>query len=909
MTTAKSVFRYLRDCYRDEYGQSLLRNVFQRKYEHRLWHQGEEMMFSLDAPLAPVPQEWAETVAAKAFLYRKEKQLLYSFLFLAAASTDEDEDSAKAVVCAPLLWCPAEIFERDDTRFLRVDPGELHVNDGLLGKLCDQSEELVAALHGLFQVPLAGHCVDEAGSLLARHIDGLNHEACTFYPRLVDEKQLRRVRQKVKAGGPPHLLPAALTMMVPKPTAARGVLTELDALCGEAEPAAALSRLLGMGVSTPAPASPPDNQRSRVLPFSLSDGQTAILQACEREPLTTVIGPPGTGKSFTIAACALDLAARGQSVLITTRMDDGVDVIAEKLAVISGMNDGFVRFGKAGYRAQLKSKLEFIVRGMVKASDHCLDTLEEHHRGNERDLAQIETDLMDACSRQLTWGALLSDETPAVVQKVKQRWRRFLLKRRPPMWRLFQRLETGYARRTDLARDLLRARHELGLAAAYQEHRAVLKQFLSAVRAKQSGLFVSRSADLDWGVLFSVLPIWIGRIGDLHEVLPLQAELFDVAIVDEATLCDMASLLPVAQRAKRLCIVGDPYQLRHLSFLARDRQAAFAKRWGLDAAAFARFDFRTKSAMDLAEGHSDPLFLNEHYRGHPDLIAFSNRTYYNNQLRVMTDKPGIHEQPRLTVIGCDQQVRDQTGANQSEIDQVLALLTDIVARPDVTPMSVGVISPFRKQVDALSEALHKQFPIDVLQRHGVMIGTPYSFQGQERDWMIVSMAVCREDHPAGLRYLERGGVFNVTVTRARRFQTLFCSFPAESLPADAVLRRYLEQTQREAPLRQAAATASGDRFCADVAAAVEPLGIGAQIGVTSAGFLLDMVLTRGTRMLALDLVGYPGAFADFFPIERYQILARAGLTLFPLAYCDWLFHREACIRTLCDYLDITTPAP
>ena len=47
----------------------------------------------------------------------------------------------------------------------------------------------------------------------------------------------------------------------------------------------------------------------------------------------------------------------------------------------------------------------------------------------------------------------------------------------------------------------------------------------------------------------------------------LERDIVDVAIIDEASQCDIASALPLMYRAKRAVIVGDDKQLTHISSL------------------------------------------------------------------------------------------------------------------------------------------------------------------------------------------------------------------------------------------------------------------------------------------------------------------------------------------------------
>lgn len=48
--------------------------------------------------------------------------------------------------------------------------------------------------------------------------------------------------------------------------------------------------------------------------------------------------------------------------------------------------------------------------------------------------------------------------------------------------------------------------------------------------------------------------------------LPFEPKIFDCLIIDEASQCDIASALPLLLRAKRLVVIGDPQQLRHVIY-------------------------------------------------------------------------------------------------------------------------------------------------------------------------------------------------------------------------------------------------------------------------------------------------------------------------------------------------------
>src|SRR5262249_36054048 len=156
---------------------------------------------------------------------------------------------------------------------------------------------------------------------------------------------------------------------------------------------------------------------------------------------------------------------------------------------------------------------------------------------------------------------------------------------------------------------------------------------------------------------------------------PLKIGLFDLAIIDEATQCDIASCLPILQRARRVVISGDPNQLRHISFLPRSRQAELLARHEIPATEEQRLDYREKSILDFVNdaltSQDQVIFLDEHYRSSPPIIQFSNQRFYAGGLRVMTEKPGITFRDSL-VLSHDEGRRNREGVNAEEAKRLIA---------------------------------------------------------------------------------------------------------------------------------------------------------------------------------------------------------------------------------------------
>ena len=82
--------------------------------------------------------------------------------------------------------------------------------------------------------------------------------------------------------------------------------------------------------------------------------------------------------------------------------------------------------------------------------------------------------------------------------------------------------------------------------------REELKNLNKAIRtrkgAKQEELF----RDIDFRLILKVFPIWLVKMNDIHRVLPLYRELFDIALID--ITMPQAPEIPVSFTIPKVCI-------------------------------------------------------------------------------------------------------------------------------------------------------------------------------------------------------------------------------------------------------------------------------------------------------------------------------------------------------------------
>ena len=510
---------------------------------------------------------------------------------------------------------------------------------------------------------------------------------------------------------------------------------------------------------------------------------------------------------------------------------------------------------------------------------------------------------------ELRRGAGLAQQKTSWLTRWREAYARWRIAKADSYYALLVELEDARQQREQIVRKYLVLKFHDQLAVTLHTHRSELQSFLQALRARTAQRKESLFESTNLRQLQRAFPIWLSSLSDVSGVLPLEKELFDLVIIDEATQCDIASTLPVLQRGKRAIVVGDPQQLRHVSFLSQARQRHLQNEYKLTEKEYGTLDFRERSLLDKVQesvqDQSQIIFLDEHYRSAPSIISFSNQAFYRGALRIMTATPHTNRQQKVIVHRCEGE-RTKAGYNQTEADAILQqvdqLIREEALQEAVTCQSIGILSPFREQVDYLQKQIQKTYPLDIIDRHQLLIGTAHSFQGEERDVMFISLTLGAEDHPAAFRYLNQPDVFNVSITRARSQQHVFTSLDASQLKPDLV-RRYLEAiSQARTPVLPQKIK---DAFLDEITEAVKELGI-TEIhrAYPIAGIEIDLLVTHAQHTYCIDAVGYPGDFAESFSIERYKILHRVGLTTFPVAYSSWRLQRAQTVSELTSFLGI-----
>ncbi|XVU26009.1 AAA domain-containing protein [Actinoplanes sp. CA-054009] len=636
-------------------------------------------------------------------------------------------------------------------------------------------------------------------------------------------------------------------------------------------------------------------------PLPLTEAQAEVVARARTAPVTVVSGPPGNGKSHTVVAAALEVVHRGGSVLVATQSPHAAEVLANLLERYPGPVP--VLFGDAGGRERLAAELaagadqgagDKELRADVAAVQKTLDSV-RHQRALVVDALESELRAAALPEWQPLLPALAADvpgafgderngeirgEAERVAGRLAQGavsrwWTRLRLGARGgvPDERVVEAVKAASAQRaaarlaatggTELEA-LWAGLHaaEAALAeavgramrgAARSEKRwdrearrgaAALATALRAGRNRRRELL----AKLDAPPLVRALPLWIGTVADVEDLLPAAPGMFDLVVLDEASHVDQVRAAPVLARARRALVVGDPRQLRFVSFVSDVEVADVLERHGGDE----RLDVRRVSAFDLAAGAAPTTWLEEHHRSTPHLIGFSARRFYGDRLSVMTRTPASERTDAIDVVRVE---GDEVGA-------VLKLVEE-----QRGPGGIGVISPFRQQAEALEAALVEAYTVDQIEALGLRVGTVHAFQGSEAEVVIVSLGLAPDDPPARRRFVADPHLFNVMITRARRKLIVVTTLDK----TDGLINDFFEYAATPPP--STAETASLDGWPGELAAELKRLGVEVRPSYRVGPWTID--LCAGD--LGVFCGPHPGGVTAH--LDRQRALHRAGWRL------------------------------
>jgi very-short-patch-repair endonuclease len=394
------------------------------------------------------------------------------------------------------------------------------------------------------------------------------------------------------------------------------------------------------------------------------------------------------------------------------------------------------------------------------------------------------------------------------------------------------------------------------------------------------------------GEAVTAVPVWVMSIDRALEQFRGGEPLFDVVIVDEASQADIFAL-PVLSLARRAVVVGDDQQIGpQLVGVPADRVNALIATHLADVPSGPHFDTESSLYDHAVRRSPERILLTEHFRSVPAIISFSSDTYYDRKIQPLrADRPlGIGAAVTAVHVadGKRETLPEYGAVNVAEAEAVVARIREIVVDPAYAGRTLGVMSLLSGsgQAPYLQHRLREEIGAAELERRELRVGDPYTFQGDERDVVLISMVVSGADGDFGAftkRDFHRR--INVAASRARDQMWLFHSVRLPELHADDARALLLAHALRPAPERS---VEDPEERCENdferaVLRRLRERGLAPVTQFRLGSYRIDFVLAAPDgRRLAIECDGdrYAGADAFAADLRRQAVLERVGNCVF-----------------------------
>ena len=387
------------------------------------------------------------------------------------------------------------------------------------------------------------------------------------------------------------------------------------------------------------------------------------------------------------------------------------------------------------------------------------------------------------------------------------------------------------------------------------------------------------------------IPVWIMPLHRVVEITDVQAEAFDIVIVDEASQTGPEGLL-LQFLGKQCIIVGDDKQISPEAVGVNQSAVRGLMEQYLGGFPFAETLNPSLSLFDqaLVRYGGNRVTLQEHFRCMPEIIRFSNDLCYQDTPLISLRECPPDRLPPIVVKHVIDGYKEGTAravVNRPEAAAVAKTVIDCLNDPRYAGKSMGVIC---LQGDVQSQVIEQMILEAVgpapFQERQLMCGDPYSFQGDERDVIFLSMVTATQGDRRGTPLVRETFQqrYNVAVSRAKDQLWLFHSVLVNDLHPDCMRRRLLEHcyNPRTQALAQDLAVCRSD-FERDVAEELIRRDFRVIPAYVSAGKEIDLVVEGTTSRLAIECDDHHWHGPDRYAADMVR---QRGLER-----CGWKFTR------------------
>uniref|UniRef100_UPI004055ACB9 AAA domain-containing protein n=1 Tax=Candidatus Electrothrix sp. TaxID=2170559 RepID=UPI004055ACB9 len=296
------------------------------------------------------------------------------------------------------------------------------------------------------------------------------------------------------------------------------------------------------------------------------------------------------------------------------------------------------------------------------------------------------------------------------------------------------------------------------------------------------------------------LPVCIMPLHRVYETIPAEPGFFDVVIADEASQCGPEAL-PLLYLGKQILAAGDDKQISPEAVgINREHVQQHMHNFLFDFTHADSFDVDSSLFDHCLLRFTHRIVLQEHFRCMPEIIAFSNSQFYQDDPLVPLRQYLPERLEPLKAILVNEGSRHAQGqqiTNPQEAEALVAQVVQCCQDKRYRGKTMGVIVlQGTAQSYLIEELLIKAIGVEEMGQRKLICGNSFSFQGGERDIIFLSMVTAPGQKIRALTRTAEQQKFNVAASRAREQTWLFHSVQEKHLSPECLRLKLIKHFHR-----------------------------------------------------------------------------------------------------------------
>ena len=412
-----------------------------------------------------------------------------------------------------------------------------------------------------------------------------------------------------------------------------------------------------------------------------------------------------------------------------------------------------------------------------------------------------------------------------------------------------------------------------------------------------------------------VVPAWIMPLNKVFDTLNPVENKFDIVIIDEASQSDISSLI-LLYMAKKIIVVGDDKQVSPSDVGVNiDKINMFRRKYIKGKVANDDLYGIRASLYSIVSTTFQPISLREHFRSVPEIIGYSNKTSYDNQILPLRDSNSSILKPAIIDYKVNGKRDEKSKINRVEAETIVSLIEACLAMKEYKNSTFGVISLLGdEQAELIQDLIVKRIPATEIENHKILCGNSASFQGDERDIMFISLVDSSEENKS-LRLVGEGveGAirkrYNVAISRAKDQLWIVHSIDKNSLKEGDLrkeLFEYIDSLKENTFDKTAIENITASDFENEVARHLVEKNYTIKQKWRVGSYDIDMVAIYDDKKIAIECDGKTLNHTEeevIANLEEQEILERCGWEFIRVRASEYFRNPEKAIKDLIIQLD------